>query len=274
MSDIREAPIGVFDSGVGGLTVVREIMRQIPQERIVYFGDTARVPYGTKSRDTVIRYSRQIVRFLKTREVKVIVIACNTASAYALETLQQEIELPVIGVVKPGARVAARETPGGNIGVIGTEATVGSHIYRDYIQSLRPDARVYEKACPLFVSLAEEGWWKDPITEAVARRYLQEMKDRQVDTLILGCTHYPLLRSTVRRVIGGEVNLVNPAYETAISLRELLQEKEIDNQGHNKTGENPYEFFVSDAAERFKSFANSILPFDITSTRQIQIEEF
>ena len=274
MSDIREAPIGVFDSGVGGLTVVREIMRQIPQERIVYFGDTARVPYGTKSRDTVIRYSRQIVRFLKTREVKVIVIACNTASAYALETLQQETELPVIGVVKPGARVAARETPGGNIGVIGTEATVGSHIYRDYIQSLRPDARVFEKACPLFVSLAEEGWWKDPITEAVARRYLQEMKDRQVDTLILGCTHYPLLRSTVRRVIGEEVNLVNPAYETAISLRELLQEKEIDNQGHNKTGENPYEFFVSDAAERFKSFANSILPFDITSTRQIQIEEF
>ncbi len=274
MSDIREAPIGVFDSGVGGLTVVREIMRQIPQERIVYFGDTARVPYGTKSRDTVIRYSRQIVRFLKTREVKVIVIACNTASAYALETLQQEIELPVIGVVKPGARVAARETPGGNIGVIGTEATVGSHIYRDYIQSLRPDARVFEKACPLFVSLAEEGWWKDPITEAVARRYLQEMKDRQGDTLILGCTHYPLLRSTVRRVIGEEVNLVNPAYETAISLRELLQEKEIDNQGHNKTGENPYEFFVSDAAERFKSFANSILPFDITSTRQIQIEEF
>lgn len=274
MNELREAPIGVFDSGVGGLTVVREIMRQIPKERIVYFGDTARVPYGTKSKETVIRYSRQIVRFLTTRNVKALVIACNTASAYAMETLQQEVDLPIIGVVKPGAKVAARETSGGNIGVIGTEGTVGSHIYRDYIQSLRPDARVFEKACPLFVSLAEEGWWKDPITEAVAERYLQEMKERQVDTLILGCTHYPLLRSVVRKVMGEGVNLVNPAYETAISLRELLLQERIDNQGHNKTGENPYEFFVSDAAERFKALANSILPFDITSTRQIQIEEF
>ena len=274
MNDIREAPIGVFDSGVGGLTVVREIMRQIPQEKIVYFGDTARVPYGTKSKDTVLRYSRQIVRFLRTREVKAIVIACNTASAYALETLQQEIDIPIIGVVKPGARVAARETTGGHIGVIGTEATVGSHIYRDYIQGIRPDVQVFEKACPLFVSLAEEGWWKDPITEAVAERYLQEMKERKVDTLILGCTHYPLLRSTVRKVVGEEIILVNPAYETAIDLRELLKREEMDNRGHNKTEENPYEFYVSDAAERFKNFANSILPFDITSTRQINIEEY
>ncbi len=274
MSELREAPIGVFDSGVGGLTVAREIMRQIPKERIVYFGDTARVPYGTKSRDTVIRYSRQIVRFLKTRNVKAIVIACNTASAYALETLRAELDLPIIGVVKPGARVAARASTGGNIGVIGTEATVGSHIYRDYIQSLRPEARVCEKACPLFVSLVEEGWLKDPVTEAVAQRYLQEMKERQVDTLILGCTHYPLIRSTVGKVMGENAVLVNPAYETAIELRELLKREEMDNQGHNKTEENPYEFFVSDAAERFKAFANSILPFDITSTRQINIEEY
>lgn len=274
MSDLREAPIGVFDSGVGGLTVVREIMRQIPKEKIVYFGDTARVPYGTKSQETVLRYSRQIVRFLRTREVKAIVIACNTASAYALEALQQEVDIPIIGVVKPGAKVAARETPGGNIGVIGTEGTVGSHIYRDYIQSIRPDAKVFEKACPLFVSLAEEGWWKDPITEAVAERYLQEMKDRRVDTLILGCTHYPLLRSTVRKVMGDDIVLVNPAYETAIDLRELLQREQMDNQGHIKTEENPYEFYVSDAAERFKNFANSILPFDITSTRKINIEEY
>ncbi len=274
MIPVREAPIGVFDSGVGGLTVAREIMRQIPKERIVYFGDTARVPYGTKSQDTVIRYSRQIARFLRTRNVKAIVIACNTASAYALETLKEELELPIMGVVKPGARVAARASTGGNIGVIATEATVGSHIYRDYIQSLRPGARVCEKACPLFVSLVEEGWLKDPVTEAVAERYLQEMKERRVDTLILGCTHYPLIRSTVRKVIGEEVTLVNPAYETAIELRELLRREGMDNQGHNKTEENPYEFFVSDAAERFKAFANSILPFDITSTRQINIEEY
>ena len=183
MSKLREAPIGVFDSGIGGLTVAREIMRQIPQERIVYFGDTARLPYGSKSRNTIIRYSRQIVRFLRTRQVKAIVVACNTASAYALETLQQESDIPIIGVVKPGARVAAKESPGGNIGVIGTAGTVGSHIYREYIQSLRPEAQVFEKACPLFVPLVEEGWRKDPVTEIVARRYLEEMIERRVDTL-------------------------------------------------------------------------------------------
>ncbi|MCI8598234.1 MAG: glutamate racemase [Lachnospiraceae bacterium] len=274
MYEVREAPIGVFDSGVGGLTVVREIMRQIPQERIVYFGDTARVPYGTKSRDTVIRYSRQIVRFLKTRNVKAIVIACNTASAYALETLQEETDLPMIGVVKPGARVASRASTGGKIGVIATEATVGSHIYREYIQGLKPESKVFEKACPLFVSLVEEGWLKDPITEAVAQRYLQEMKELHIDTLILGCTHYPLIRSTVRKVIGEEVALINPAYETAIELRELLKREKIDNQEHHKIEKNPYEFFVSDAAERFKTFANSILDYDITNTRQINIEEY
>lgn len=274
MSDIREAPIGVFDSGIGGLTVAREIMRQIPKERIIYFGDTARVPYGNKSGNTIIRYSCQIVRFLQTRQVKAIVVACNTASAYALEALKQQVDIPVIGVVKPGARVAVRESSGGNIGLIGTAATVGSHIYRDYIQSLRPDASVFEKACPLFVPLVEEGWRKDPVTEIVARRYLEEMKERKVDTLILGCTHYPLLRSTVRKVMGDEVVLVNPAYETAIELRELLKREQIDNQGHSKVDENPYEFFVSDEAERFRAFADSILPVDITSAKQIQIEEY
>ena len=270
----RNAPIGVFDSGVGGLTVVREIIRQIPNEKIIYFGDTARVPYGNKSRETVIRFSQQIMRFLNTFDVKTIVVACNTASAYALDTLERDSNIPVIGVVKPGARLAAQVTKNGRIGVIATEATIGSRIYSQYIQELNQEVTIYGKACPLFVPLVEEGLLEDPVTDEIARRYLTELIDIDIDTLILGCTHYPLLRSTVRRVIGEEVNLVNPAYETAISLRELLQEKEIDNQGHNKTGENPYEFFVSDAAERFKSFANSILPFDITSTRQIQIEEF
>lgn len=274
IEDKREAPIGVFDSGVGGLTVAREIMRQLPKERIVYFGDTARVPYGTKSRETVTRYSRQIVRFLKTRQVKAIVVACNTASAYALETIREEIDLPIIGVVKPGARVAAQESAGGRIGVIGTEATVSSHLYRKYIQDLNPELQVFEKACPLFVSLVEEGWLKDPITEAVAERYLKEMQDLKVDTLILGCTHYPLIRSTVGKIMGEEVRLVNPAYETAIDLKKLLHREQIENQGHNKTLENPYEFYVSDAAERFKDFANSILPFDIATTRQINIEEY
>lgn len=274
MSEVREAPVGVFDSGIGGLTVAREIIRQLPKERVVYFGDLARLPYGSKSRDAVIRYSRQIVHFLHTRGVKAIVVACNTASAHALETLQAESDIPILGVVKPGARTAVRESRGGNIGVIGTAGTVGSHIYRDYIQALRPEASVFEKACPLFVPLVEEGWRKDPVTRTVAERYLAEVQEHQVDTLILGCTHYPLLRSLVGEIMGPEVTLVNPAYETAQELKRLLEQEHMENQGHNKTGENPYEFFVSDEAERFRAFADSILPVDITSARKIQIEEY
>ncbi|MBQ8184651.1 MAG: glutamate racemase [Lachnospiraceae bacterium] len=270
----KDAPIGVFDSGVGGLTVAREIMRQLPKERITYFGDTARVPYGTKSRDTIIRYSRQIIRFLKTRGVKAIVVACNTASALALEELRPEVDVPILGVVEPGARVAAAATRNGKIGVIGTEGTIGSGIYTEFLKELKPDVQVIGKACPLFVSLAEEGWAKDEITKLVAQRYLEELTHSDIDTLILGCTHYPLLRSTVAEIMGEGVTLVNPAYETAISLGKLLEEQGLANEGHDKHAENPYEFFVSDAAERFKRFANSILPFDITTTRQIQIEEY
>lgn len=272
--DKKDAPIGVFDSGVGGLTVAREIMRQIPKERITYFGDTARVPYGTKSRDTIVRYSRQIIRFLKTRGVKAIVVACNTASAFALEELRPEVDVPIIGVVKPGARAAAVATHNGRIGVIGTEGTIESGIYTEYLQRLCPGVQVIGKACPLFVSLAEEGWLEDEITTLVARRYLEELRQSGIDTLILGCTHYPLLRSTVANIMGESVTLVNPAYETAMGLRTLLEENGLANEGKDKKEENPYEFFVSDAAERFKRIARSILPFDIMNTCQIQIEDY
>lgn len=273
-TDEREAPVGVFDSGVGGLTVAREIMRQMPKERITYFGDTARVPYGTKSKDTVIRYSRQIIRFLKTRGVKAIVAACNTASALALEELRPEVDVPIIGVVEPGVRAAAAVTANRRIGVIGTEGTIHSGIYTQYLQQLCPGVRVLGKACPLFVSLVEEGWLRDEVTTMVARRYLEELKESDIDTLILGCTHYPLLRSTVADIMGEKVRLVNPAYETAVSLKSLLWENGLANEGHDKNEENPYEFFVSDAAERFKRIANSILPFDIANTRQIPIEKY
>ena len=219
----RQMPIGVFDSGVGGLTVAREIMRQIPNEKMVYFGDTARTPYGSKSRETVIRYSRQIVRFLQTMQVKAIVVACNTASAYALDELEKEIDIPVIGVIKPGAKVAAEETKNGKIGVIGTEGTIGSGIYTDYIRKLRPDAEVIGKACPLFVPLVEEGLWQDPVTDEIAMRYLSGLIDSGIDTLVLGCTHYPLIRSTVGKIMGEGVRLVNPAYETARELKEILR---------------------------------------------------
>ena len=162
--EVSQAPIGVFDSGVGGLTVAREIMRQMPKERIIYFGDTARVPYGTKSKETVTRFSKQIARFLQSHQVKTIVVACNTASAYAIEELEAELDIPVIGVVKPGARMAADMTRNGKIGVIATEGTIGSGLYSKYIKSLREDATIYGKACPLFVPLVEEGLWEDPVT--------------------------------------------------------------------------------------------------------------
>ena len=269
----KNAPIGVFDSGVGGLTVAREIMRQMPEERIVYFGDTARVPYGSKSKETVIRYSRQIVRFLQKQGVKAIVIACNTASALALDTLEKEIDIPIIGVVKPGARVAARETTKKRVGVIATEATINSHMYRELIQQIDPEITVVGKPCPLFVPLVEEGWRKDPVTEIVARRYLKEMQDEKVDTLILGCTHYPLLRSTIGQIMGEGVTLVNPAYETALELGRLLKEQDMQSTGQGQS-DFPYRFYVSDLAEKFKGFANSILPFDVEKTQKIDIEKY
>lgn len=270
----KDAPIGVFDSGVGGLTVVREIMRQIPNEKIIYFGDTARVPYGSKSKDTVTRFSRQIVRFLQTHNVKTIVIACNTASAYALEDLEKEIDIPVIGVVKPGAKVASEVTRNGKIGVIATEATIGSKIYSKYITEINKDVTIFGKACPLFVPLVEEGLWQDPVTDEIARRYLAELIDIDIDTLILGCTHYPLIRSTVAKIMGEDVTLVNPAYETARELKELLKEKGLLNEKQPALGENQYRFFVSDGAEKFKRFANSIIKYGILSAKTINIEEY
>lgn len=271
MKEKKHAPVGVFDSGVGGLTVAREIMRQLPGENVVYFGDTARVPYGSKSKNNIIRYSRQIIRFLRTKDVKAIVIACNTASALALETVQQETDIPVIGVIEPGARAAVRETRNGCIGVAGTEATIRSETYTKVIKRLRPDAQVIGKACPLFVPLVEEGFAKHHITEEVIDIYLSQMKETDIDTMILGCTHYPLLRSRIIRYFGEKVHIVNPAYETAMDLKAVLEEKGLLNDSE-KTGE--YSFYVSDAAEKFTEFAGSILPYDVAATRQINIEEY
>lgn len=270
----RQAPIGVFDSGVGGLTVAREIMRQIPNERIVYFGDTARVPYGSKSKDTITKYSRQIIRFLLTEEVKAIVVACNTASAFAVETMKKEFDIPIIGVVKPGAKVAVETTRNGKIGLIGTEGTIQSGIYAELIRSCKPNVQVIGKACPLFVPLVEEGMWHDTITDQVAERYLECLKSQDIDTLIMGCTHYPLIRSTIQRIMGEHVNLVNPAYETAIELKRVLEREQLANICEVDSPSSMYRFYVSDAADKFKRVANSILPFDITMTKQINIEQY
>ncbi len=271
---LKTAPIGVFDSGVGGLTVFREIMRQIPNERIIYFGDTARVPYGSKSRETVTRYSEQIVRFLRTFHVKTIVVACNTASACALEALEASTDIPIIDVVKPGAKAASDVTRNGRIGVIATEATIGSQIYTEYIKELKLNVTVYGKACPLFVPLVEEGLLEDPVTDEIARRYLAELIDIDIDTLILGCTHYPLIRSTLGRIMGEGVTLVNPAYETALELKSMLQSLDLLNDEPPELGSNQYRFYVSDKAEKFVRFANSIIKYGILSAKAVNIEEY
>lgn len=270
----HNSPVGVFDSGVGGLTVAREIMRQLPNERIVYFGDTARVPYGSKSRETVTKFSRQIVHFLETQKVKAIVVACNTASAYALEDLEKEVEVPIIGVVQPGARAALAATRNKKIGVIATEATINSGIYNRYIEKSDSDVKIIGKACPLFVPLVEEGLWEDPVTDEIAGRYLTELVDSGIDTLILGCTHYPMLRSTVAKIMGNGVTLVNPAYETARELKTLLLEKGLESEHRPGLGTELYRFFVSDAADKFQRFANSILTYGILSAKVINIDEF
>lgn len=271
IQDKLTMPIGVFDSGIGGLTVAREIMRQLPSENVVYFGDTARVPYGSKSKNTIIRFSRQIIRFLQTKNVKAIVIACNTASALALDAVQAETPIPVIGVIAPGARAAVNMTENKKIGVVGTEATIRSETYTKLIHSRLPDASVIGKSCPLFVPLVEEGFSKHPITEQVIDIYLADMKNTDIDTMILGCTHYPLLRSKIMAYLGERVHIVNPAYETAMDLKAVLHEQEIANTSGIPGN---YEFYVSDAADKFTGFANSILPYDIATTQCINIEKY
>lgn len=250
MSGVRakEPAIGVFDSGVGGLTVFRRIAEALPCEHLCYLGDTARVPYGTKSADTVIRYARSCAAHLQARGIKMLVVACNTASAYALDVLRDELPVPVVGVIEPGARAAVARTRTGRVGVIGTPGTVASGAYRRAIAALSPDIRVYSQACPLFVSLVEDGWTTGPVPEAVAGRYLSTLTVKGVDTLVLGCTHYPLLRGVIAKVMGPQVRLVDSAKETAKAVAETLHDRRM-----LRTAGRPgrREFCASDAPENF-----------------------
>ena len=221
-------PIGVFDSGIGGLTVAHEILRQLPNESIVYFGDTARVPYGPKSPDTVCRYSREITAYLRDQDVKAIVVACNTATAHALPMLRDELSVPVVGVVEPGARAAVRASAGGHIGVIGTAGTIRSGAYERAIRALDPDARISAKACPLLVPLVEEGWTDHPVTRQIAEEYLEPLIREGINALVLGCTHYPLLKTMLCRALGQNVALIDSAAETAAEVGRVLLEHHIE----------------------------------------------
>lgn len=240
------APIGVFDSGIGGLTVVRELMHQLPHESILYFGDTARVPYGPKSPDTVRRYSREISAYLVEQGVKAIVVACNTATAHALDALRAELPLPIIGVVEPGARAAVQASHGHALGVIGTAGTISSGAYERAIRALLPKARIVARACPLFVPLVEEGWTQGEVARLVAHEYLDPMRDEGIDALVLGCTHYPLLKPLLREIVGEEVTLIDSAQETAAEMARVLDELQLRAAPDAKP---TYRFVASDAPE-------------------------
>jgi glutamate racemase len=263
-------PIGLFDSGIGGLTVLKEITEQLPGEDIVYFGDTARIPYGTRSKETVIKYVLQSFRFLMTKDIKAIVIACNTASALAMEEAQKEFDIPIIGVIEPGAKAAASITRNSKIGVIGTEGTINSQSYQRKIRKMLPSAEIIGVACPLFVPIVEEGWENSDIAYMTAKKYLLELKEHNIDSLVLGCTHYPVLRYTIDKVLEGKVTLVNPAYETAKALKVLLKE---NNLLSSKLDDGIQRFYVSDDPEKFKRIGGNILRKEIVSIEKVDIEK-
>ncbi|HEY4219667.1 MAG TPA: glutamate racemase [Gemmatimonadaceae bacterium] len=250
------SPIGVFDSGIGGLTVAQEVIRQLPHESVIYFGDTARVPYGPKSPDTVRRYSREIASFLHEQGVKSIVIACNTATAHALSTLRDETDMPVIGVVEPGARAAVAATTHGHIGVIGTVGTIKSGAYERAIRALDPDILITARACPLFVPLVEEGWIEHDATRLVAREYLQPLIDAEVDTVVLGCTHYPLLKSLLADVLGNDVKLIDSAEETAAETARTLATASLTA---DPNADPTYRFIASDDPLQFLQLGQRFL---------------
>ena len=262
-------PIGIFDSGVGGLTVYRALHEHLPNERFVYLGDTARVPYGTKSLATVERYAVENARFLAAHGIKLLVVACNTASALALPAIRQAVSVDVIGVIEPGARAAfesaARETEAKSIGVIATEATIQSRAYSNAIAKLAPAVKVIERACPLFVSLAEEGWAETDIARSVAAEYLRDVKKGDVGTLVLGCTHYPILRRVIQETMGEDVRLIDSGEATARDVERLLSAKGLaratteDRAPERHLCDDLDHFYVTDAAERFSRVAERFL---------------
>lgn len=262
--------IGIFDSGVGGLTVLRELTKALPQEDTIYFGDTARVPYGTKSPDTVIRYSQEIASFLIKRDIKLLVVACNTASAVALPTLRRSLSIPVVGVIEPGAKRAAEVTRSGVVGVIGTSGTIRSSAYSHAIKRLNPNISVLAKPCPLFVPLAEEGWIDNDVTLMTARLYLEELREAKVDTLVLGCTHYPLLKKIIADVMGPNVTLVDSAEETARTVATILHDK---NMLRPPAELGNHHYYVTDVPAGFIRVGNRFLGGKLGDVYQVSLDD-
>jgi len=264
-------PIGVFDSGIGGLTVVKRFAANLPNENIIYFGDTARVPYGSKSNSTVIEYSIQNTNFLLNRNVKAIVVACNTASSVAISALREKFDVPVIGMIEPGAEMAVRKTKNKKIGVIGTRSTIYNKAYSKEIKKIDTAIEVFEKACPLFVPLAEEGWTDHQATIEIAEDYLSELRNFNIDTLVLGCTHYPILSKVIQKVMGENVALIDSGIASAEIITKELKQINLEN---NSSENGMSEFYVSDIPTTFKSVAELFLGRQISDVHKVDLETF
>ncbi len=268
MRSVDRRPLGVFDSGVGGLTVLRSLRARLPDESVIYLGDTARVPYGTKSAGVVTRYAQLNAAFLTSLDVKLLVVACNTASAVALPALRSSLSVPVVGVIEPGARVAAAQTRTGVVGVLGTPGTIRSGAYQRALAAERSGLTVHAKACPLFVPLAEEGWLSGDVPRLVARSYLTGLLGQGMDTVVLGCTHYPLLRGVLQQVLGDDVTQVDSGDATAEAVAEVLAAGRAGAAGH---GERTERFYVTDVPERFVEVSARFLGSPVSAAEQVDL---
>ena len=262
-------PIGIFDSGIGGLTVLKEIVNALPAEDTIYLGDTARVPYGTKSVETVTRYSFENAKFLLKFNIKLLVVACNTASAYCLHQLKKELPIPVIGVIEPWARKAVEVTKTKRVGVIGTEGTIRSGAYFDAIKTIDPSIVVFTKACPMFVPLAEEGWTNNQMARLTAQAYLLKLKKEWVDVLILGCTHYPMLKGVIKEVMGEKVALIDSGHEMAADVGRCLMGKNILES--ISSGQGLHRFFVTDSPDRFKQVGSKFMDTNLDNVELVSV---
>ncbi len=264
--------IGVFDSGLGGLTAVKQIMTELPNENIIYFGDTGRVPYGTRSRETILKYTRSDIRFLKTFDVKIIVIACGTASSAALPMIKNEFDIPIVGVIDAAVYAAVRATKNKKIGVIGTSGTIKSREYENQIKEYDSDMRVFSRECPMLVPLVENGYFDTPVTKLIVEEYLEEIRRHGVDTLILGCTHYPLLEKVIHEYMGDDVTLINSGAEVAKYLKKKL---DSENAHSGQTDENQYRYYVSDDISSFEQLGGIFLEREINGqVNKIDIEKY
>ncbi len=270
MNEVNKSnPIGIFDSGIGGMTVVKRIISALPGENVIYFGDTARVPYGSKSNSTVIEYSLQNARFLIEKNIKLLVVACNTASSVALDELRAHFNIPVIGMIEPGAQLALKTTKKKKVGVIGTYATTSNQAYSEELLKLDNEIFVIEKPCPLFVPLAEEGWTDHKATKIIAEEYLNEFKELDIDTVILGCTHYPILADVIQEVLGNKISLIDSGTASSMIVEEYLKQNGLLNDSDQP---GIHEYFVSDMPSRFKDVAERFLGKEIDKIEKVDLE--